>query len=247
MTAPALFVSPHPDDETIGMAVPIAEHLAAGQDVWILELTDGEATGVTGQLNGIGVNPWWGIAHDPTDEGYTPLTAADVGAARLREAAAAAHILATGYPGILTICQAHLPDGAVSEASAERAILAVADQANPAGPVRLKGPTWVPELDDHPDHIATGQAIRSLGTADPVRFGDRRYYVQPGHWTTTPPAGITLWWDTPDNPGIAAHAIAATRCYAAWSPAAGSYAIGMHSKSDWLTTIATTPKARVHS
>lgn len=43
-TSPALFVAAHPDDETLGMSIALAEHIAAGQGVHLLWLTRGEAS-----------------------------------------------------------------------------------------------------------------------------------------------------------------------------------------------------------
>jgi len=245
-TMPALFVAAHPDDETLAMGVAIAEHVAAGQDVHVLVLSDGEASGVTVVLNGTGVCGWWGVVHDPAGEGYAPLSAADLGAARVRESGQALACLSAGLPGTLTVHRAGLPDGAVTASAAQAAILAVADNIAPAAPVRLKGHTWVAQLDAHPDHIAAGTALKALSAADPARFGDRRHYLLPGYWSDPDLSLVAESWDTATDPGIAARARNATRCYAAWAPAAGAYAIGYHSRADWLDMVAANPRCLVH-
>lgn len=245
-SSPALFVAAHPDDEILAMGVALAEHLAAGQDVHVLLVTDGEGSAVLGDLNGSTLCTWWGVLHNPAAEGYAPLTAADLAAARVREATQACRSLAVGFTGSLTVHRAQLPDGGVTVVAAQQAILDVCDQIAPGGVVRLKGHTWKTAYEAHPDHLAVGNALLNLSSADPARFSDRRHYIEPGYWPTgTLPAGFS--WDTPTDSTISGRVKNACRAYSAWAPAVGSYAIGWHSKSDWFTTIQSTPKCLVHS
>lgn len=223
---PALFIVAHQDDETLAAGVPLVEHLAAGQDVHVLFLTRGEASGVLPILNGTGASAWWGVLHDPVAEGYAPLGLPELVAAREQEARTALRALGSGLPGTLTIYQADLPDGGVTVAAAQAEILAVADAIAPGGAVRLKTHSWV--VDSHPDHLAAGQAARALKLSDPVRFGDVRYYIEPPYWSSPLLSQVTESWDTP-GPGVAVRVVNACRSYGAWSPSLGSYAIGYHS------------------
>ena len=43
---PAIFLTPHQDDETLTMGAAIREHVLAGRDTWVLLLTDGASSGV---------------------------------------------------------------------------------------------------------------------------------------------------------------------------------------------------------
>ena len=63
---PAVFFAPHPDDETIGYAANIAEHVQTGRDVFIELMTHGRATGVRATLGNGGTDPW-----HPGTHGYT--------------------------------------------------------------------------------------------------------------------------------------------------------------------------------
>ncbi|MFJ9041178.1 PIG-L deacetylase family protein [Streptomyces sp. NPDC102406] len=49
--APAIFYSPHQDDEAIGMAGSILEHKAAGRPVYLVLVTRGENSGIADILN----------------------------------------------------------------------------------------------------------------------------------------------------------------------------------------------------
>lgn len=244
--SPAVFIAAHPDDETLAMSVAIAEHLAAGQDVHVLWLTDGTASGVRSKLNGAGTATWWGVLHDPAAEGYAPLTEADLGEARVREGTNALKALATGYSGTLTIHRAGLLDGSVTQAQAEAAIVALADQIAPGGPIRVKTHTWVPQLDAHPDHIAAGAAAKALAASDPTRFGDVRYYILPPYWTDPDLTLVVEAWDNPTDAGITARVRNAIKAYGAWAPPE-TYAVGWHSVPDMFTTLQTTPKCLFHS
>lgn len=227
MPSPALFVAAHPDDETLAMGVAIAEHVAAGQAVHVLLMTDGDGSDAIDVLNGIETSGWWGLLHSPAAEGYAPLTPASLAAARVVEAETAARCLAAGLSGTLTLHRAQLPDGAVTAAAAQAAILTVADLIAPAAPIRLKGHSHV--VDNHPDHLAVGVAMRALRTADPVRFADIRHYILPPYWADARLSQVTESWDAPTNADIRARAVNACRAYGAWAPDAGRYAVGWHS------------------
>jgi LmbE family N-acetylglucosaminyl deacetylase len=236
---PALFVAAHPDDEILAMGVALAEHIAAGQDIHLLWLTRGEASGARGRINGEISGGWWKVAHNPAAEGYEPLTPSQFGAARLAEAVNAVRSL-----GAVKIHEAGLPDGGVTQASAEQAIRAVAAQINPGGAVRLK--THTHTVDNHADHLAVGRAVLSLGNSDPAKFGDRRYYLLPWYWSDTRLSKVTESWDNPGSTTISNRVINACRAYGAWSPP-NTYAIGQHSVPDLFATIMARPRCMFHA
>jgi LmbE family N-acetylglucosaminyl deacetylase len=247
VTSPALYVAAHPDDVTLAMGVSVAEHLRAGQDVHVLHVTRGTASGVLAALNGTSTspNPWWGVPHDPAVEGYTPLTPEQLGDVRMAETNTALDCLLSGYTGTLTRHEANLPDGAVTPDDAYREILAVCDAIAPDAPVRLKGHTWVPQLDTHPDHIAVGAAIRQLAVDWPTAFADVRYYLLPPYWTDPDLNLVKESWDTPADAGVAARAVNAVRCHGAWGP--GRFAVGFHSTYGYFATLLAGPKCLYHT
>lgn len=51
-TGPALFFSPHQDDETLSMGASIVDHVNAGRDVQVILMTNGGSTGVVDQQYG---------------------------------------------------------------------------------------------------------------------------------------------------------------------------------------------------
>lgn len=245
---PALFISAHPDDETLAMGVAIAEHVAAGQDVHLLWLTRGEGSSVRAKLNATSPTPnaWWGLMHDPAGEGYEPLTVEQFGQARIDEGTRAVTCLTAGLPGTLTIHEARLPnDGTMVAADAQAAILDVCDTISPTAGVRLKTHTWHPQLDAHPDHIAAGAAAKQLAVDDPTRFSDVRYYLLPPYWTDPDLTLVAEVWDLPSDAAISARAINAARAYGAWAPP-NRYAIGHHSTYAYFAQVLAGPKCLFH-
>jgi LmbE family N-acetylglucosaminyl deacetylase len=245
-TSPTLWTFAHPDDETLGAGGSIAEHLAAGQDVDVLLLTRGTNSSVLAMLNGIVTSSWWGVPHDPEIEGYQPLSPAMLGEARIAEATAAMRCLAAGYPGTLTIHEGGLVDGQVTQAAAQAAIEAVCDLIAPGGgQVRLKAHSYV--VDNNADHLAIGQAVRSMAAADPTRYPGARYYVLPDYWQDARLSLVAESWDLPTDAGVSRRVINAVRSYGAWAPDAGRFAVGWHSVPGMLGTLQAAPKCMQHA
>ena len=224
---PVIFVAAHPDDETLAMAVPLAEH--AGQDVHVLILTSGGASAALGVVN------------DELPASYAPLTQAAFMAARENEAERAVAKLGCGYQTRLHF--AHLEDGQVTTAKAKAEILALADELT-TGPVRLKGHSYISAVEPHADHRAVGNAIVELGTEQPARFADRRFYVLPHAWGYTG-ALPGKAWDTPANADVTTRVHLAAGAYCLWAPPV-SYSIGCLSVPGMFATLNATPKALVH-
>jgi LmbE family N-acetylglucosaminyl deacetylase len=239
---PALFIAAHPDDEVLGFGVALAEHVQVGRDTHLLWMTGGGTTSARQSINGATGNAWWGAVHQPAAEGYAPLTVAECAAARIREGLNAVALLCSGAAGAATVHQAGLNEG-YTAAQARAAITAVCDAIAPGAAVHLKPHSWL--VDDHPDHIAAGAAVKAMVAADPGRFDEPRYYVLPQYWSDPRLASVTESFDNPTDATIAQRVRNACRAYGAWSPP-HTYAIGFHSVSGLLTTIQTNPRSLVH-
>jgi LmbE family N-acetylglucosaminyl deacetylase len=242
-TSPALFVAAHPDDETLAMGVALAEHAAAGQDVHLLLLTRGELSSARDAINGTTGSSYWGVAHSPADEGYAPLDEAAFGQARIDEAHNAAHCLSTGL-GAVTVHEAGLVNGGLTTEQAAAAVLAVADLIAPGGAVRIKTHSHI--VDNHSDHLAAGQAARTLRDSHPDRFADLRHYVLPSYWADPRLGQLAGFWDHPTDTGIRLRVVNACRAYGAWAPP-HSYAVGYHSVATQFAQLVANPRCLVHA
>jgi LmbE family N-acetylglucosaminyl deacetylase len=232
---PWILVAPHPDDETLGGGVTVAKQVAAGRDVHILLLTRGTGSVVRGELNGQRPSNWWGVVHDPAAEGYAPLSKDAFGKARYDELTTAVHCL-----GGAQLHEANLTDGQVTVAQAKAAISGLVAQVGKDASVYA--PSWA--VDNNPDHLAAGQALRELATEQPTVYGDVTWYVLPVYWSDPRLSGVKWSWDTPTD-AIRNRARNACRAYAAWHPP-HSYAIGYHSVENFFAVIDTNPRSMLH-
>jgi LmbE family N-acetylglucosaminyl deacetylase len=233
---PWIVVAPHPDDETLGAGVMVAQHVAAGRDVHILLLTRGTGSGARAQLNGQQLSRWWGVTHNPAAEGYTMLTPDTFGNARYDELTAAVACL-----GDARVHEAGLIDGQVTVAEAKAAISALVAQVGPD--VGVYTPSWV--VDDNPDHLAAGQALRELAGEQPAVYTEAGWYVIPEYWSDSRLHQVSWSWVTPTDAEISNRARNACRAYAAWHPP-HSYAIGYHSVDFMFAKMDTNPRSMVH-
>lgn len=243
---PALFIAPHPDDEQLGMSVAIAKHLAAGQAVHVLWLTDGSASAARDRVNGLGTPaPWWnGIAHHPEQEGYVALTGAAFGAARLNESKCGIRALCSGYPGAVSFHEGGLPDGGVSVSMAETLIWSLCESIAPGQPVRLKTTSHL--VDNHDDHVAAGQAILNLSVQEPARFNDCRWYVLPTYWADPRLAQVAEVSEYPTDAAMRGRIKNALMAFGAWAPDRGAYAIGQHSTPSLFSQLRADTRSMYH-
>jgi LmbE family N-acetylglucosaminyl deacetylase len=64
MKSPAIFYSPHQDDEALGMAGAIREHKEAGRPVYLVLLTNGINSGMLDIMNGGTYCSWHETSHN---------------------------------------------------------------------------------------------------------------------------------------------------------------------------------------
>lgn len=211
---PAVFFSPHQDDETLGMGGAIYEHVQAGRDVFLELMTDGSQSGARAILSNGGTHSWHSGSH------VYSLTTSEFSAARTAEFKAAAARL--GVKGIYL--NPGITDGTLTQAQVGARIQWWLNRGftglSLKGTVGSEDPTTAGGT-PHRDHAAVWNALIASGFADV-----RGYFVY--HHTSN--AG------TPDvTKVLTAAECAAKRSalneYKLWSPSAGRYAVGHHSVS----------------
>jgi hypothetical protein len=86
--------------------------------------------------------------------------------------------------------------------------------------------------DIHPDHAAVGQALLDLYNDGRIQY-NVRFIISMATRTDYENRGAAIpdggWKDVPTDDTIKQKAINACRCYAAWAPSLGAYAVGYHS------------------
>lgn len=216
------FYSPHPDDETLSMGLAMLHYIANGCDVHLVSMCNGEAAGVANTLNGSANgtavvcstpadHPY---IHSPAREGYTALTAADIGDARILEARSTLGAMAMVppvTPGVLGTVTHH-----VAGLPAEFGDPGSGSSTSPPTPAGIASAKAVikgyidaypnsfhytmSDADHHHDHAACGIALRQLkndtvnvipGTS--LTYHDAlvnaRFFVSRLYWAISQPDG----------------------------------------------------------
>lgn len=214
------FVSGHQDDEVVIKGKALAHHVYAGRPVNLILASDGSTTGALGMLNGETSSGWWGGYHHPDREGYGLLTPADIAEARDRE------YIGSGLQHGIPLDRIHLnlehrgPTLNVDQALA--LFLRRREQAPDAG---IYTHHWE-DLDD--THKALGTALKELHDGSPEDWSDVRWMVRPeqiGDIAGAVPYGVPASYAD----RVKVLMTKAARCYAAWAPAEGRFAVGYHS------------------
>lgn len=208
---PAVFIAAHADDESIGMAGAIREHVLAGRDVFLELMTHGQGSATFHQLNDGGSHPWHPGHHTHA------LTPDEFGDARSREFIDSAIRL-----GVTGIHISDFGDGDLTVSEVTTRInfwtalgatgLSLKGTAGEHDPSVLGGTP-------HGDHKAVWDALVASG------FGDIRAYLV-YHYTSGAGYGFS---PVALSPVLCAAKQDSLDAYRVWDPANGRYAIGYHS------------------
>lgn len=215
---PAVFMAAHADDETIGMAGAIREHVLAGRDVFLELMTHGDKSAVFERLDDGLSHPWHPGVHEH------PMTRQEFGNARTREFVdAATRLGVTGIRvndfgdggGSLTVAEVTTRiDFWIAEGGSG---LSMKSTAGANDPTTAFG---VPAS----DHAAIWNALVASGYPD-----IRAYLIY--HYTLGYGTGFST---VPLSPALCAAKSDAIDAYRVWDPANGRYAIGNHSVASLL-------------
>lgn len=226
---PIIFYAPHQDDFLLFGGRIGAHHALPEVDRRLIVVTgtNGSTTSVLNKLNGVTTSAYWQGTHNPAMEGYSPLTAADIGAVRDREEVNADMALGAARSDIhlqwsVPHQTGYAARGANISVEVAESLIAHFDGLYPdAGHYTM----WPGDQD--PNHAALGQALLNLQTADPVKYNDVRWMVRPSEKVAAGALtyGVPATYQTEVN----ARVRRACRAYDAWAPHEGMFAVGYHS------------------
>ncbi|KFZ40182.1 PIG-L family deacetylase [Thermoactinomyces vulgaris] len=244
MSRPVVFYAPHADDETLNMGITIAEHVAASRPTYVVLMTRGRLTSALQAINGEIYSGYWKGYHNPSFEGYEPLTKDTLAQARVTEFHHACTQL--GVPRENQFVEY------LDNPSKEETL-----EYDEAKAIIRKYIIMFPDADHytlsyhdvHPDHAHVGQALLDL-----YNEGEINYYVRfiismatrmqlESKGDPIPGGG---WKDTPTDSTIQQKLINACRCYSAWAPLLGAYAIGYHSVAGQFEKLLDNPFHYLH-
>lgn len=243
VTNPAIYYVPHSDDEILTYGPSIKNHLNAGREVITVLYTNGVGSSAQNQLNGIGNSTYWGATHNPAKEGYSPLSNNDFGDARIREYINSCHALGVKSENILVDRLTVTND--VNEMKA--LILKYHNLYPPTGTGSTghKVMSWKDQMgtgsNTPNEHSVSGYALKQLydeGYIIDARFYVSRYNIM----------GNTI---TGSNELLAnsAHLVDlkhSAKCYDAWAPNVGMFAIGYHSVKNQFDHFFSDVKSKYH-
>jgi len=225
----AFYIVPHPDDELLSMGTSIINHNFNGNHiVHMVLLTGGEKSSVYNIASGQ-VNCWMhGHKHDPEAEGYAPFDREVFKKGKIENFKHSAYILGVKPENI------HIYDLGNEEVTVEEVEKIIRDLKAKYPKSKYKSISY---HDDHPDHVASGQALLNLyneGVIDDARFYAKNSLVLSGEWKkmTDAPARPEKY-DEAWYPYIKASA----QTYTDWNPKKGYYHSGYMSvrqSFDWL-------------
>lgn len=235
MALPAVYFSPHQDDETLSMSADILRHLNIGRPVYMVLFTDGGQTAAKYAINGKDdsgntySSGWWGGTHNPEVEGYAPLSWDDVYNARDTEFKSACGALGVPQSNITIIRTADRTVEGFKET-----FRSVISEFPPGTAYKTMSP-----LDTHDEHRKGAQALWELwneGVVTDVRFWLSRLDIMNNTTTRGYPTTATA-----DELKVIERA---TRAYKAWNPTAGSFAVGAHSVASQFDALLADPRFR---
>lgn len=246
---PAIFYSPHQDDEAIGMAGTILEHKAAGRPVYLVLVTRGENDGLR-QIMDEGACTTLGSRCSAPGHSHALGWAAggdEVVLGRTAEFYASAKAI-----GVDKVINFALPDNAYGDGDGAAGTPVydrfVRDIAARVGQLADRYPGashkfaagW---LDGNPTHKACSDAAYSLRDRLPdLRFNYIYSYQQ--HPVDDRVQGADLVLDIPD--ADMARKRAAILAYNTWDPARDLYTLGYHSVPEWLEQASADPREFIH-
>lgn len=215
-----LFVSGHADDERLMKGWALAHHVLAGRTVHQELATDGSTTAALGMINGETASGWWGGYHYPEREGYELLTPQDIADARDLEYISSGHQF--GIPPERIHLNKEYRGSTINVDEATALLLRRRETAPDAG-------IYTHHWDDIDDtHAALGEALLELHLNSPSDWWDVRWMVRPEQVGEI--AGA-MQYGIPGQYADAARLLMTkgARCYSAWAPRQGRYAVGYHS------------------
>jgi len=225
----AIFYSPHADDETLSMGVGIRNHIVAGYDVYVILLSHGRASNAYNVLAGTQYCSWHAKYHNPSSEGYAPFDKRKFGLTRVNEFINACLALGVPYSNIAVY---DLEDGQFTKDQVKAIIQEWVNRVPGAG---HKTMTY---KDNHPDHVACGQALLELYNAGII--GNARFYIKREQYDQI--NGFFETYDSSYYPYIQA----AANVYKNWAPTQGKLAVGYHSVKSTFDALLSDPRSKLH-
>jgi LmbE family N-acetylglucosaminyl deacetylase len=230
-TTPAIFYSPHQDDESIGMAGGIREHKEAGRPVHLVLLTNGINQALLDMMNGVnGPCPLGSLCKQPDHK--LGLSMGAMIAGRTAEFYAAAALLGVDEVHNIGFNDDDVVTDRQGFIERIKAVILDFEHRYPGASHKLtSGWRDVPPGQSNPN--PTHSACRDAAEALRSQVSDIRFYWTYAYFYEQSRRTADLVVDLTESQFSAKRA--AILEYNRWDPGNGRYSLGFHSVSDALT------------
>jgi LmbE family N-acetylglucosaminyl deacetylase len=242
--APAIFYSPHQDDEALGLAGSILEHKAAGRPVYLVLVSKGENDQLAKKINEDPCPLTVGDSRHPCAAGgHHGLSWPTDGASMIVSARTAEFMASAKALGVDKVINFKLPDSPYNSQdnyyrfvdSVKAKIKALAKQYPGASHKFTAG--WLEETDTHKALADAAYFLLNEGVLADVRFNYVYAYDKPKSQRAN---GAAYVLNIPSaHMAIKRKAI---YCYNTWAPDRNLYALGYHSVPDKMESAHDDPR-----
>ncbi|MFJ8007693.1 PIG-L deacetylase family protein [Streptomyces fagopyri] len=243
--APAIFYSPHQDDDALGLAGSILEHKAAGRPVYLVLVTKGENGDLATLMNGdpCPLTTWGASSHPCAAGGHHNLSWPTDGTSMIVPGRTAEFMASAKNLGVDKIINFNLSDAAYGAPDVYNAFVnrvkakvkALAQQYPGASHKFTAG--WLEVTDTHKAISDAAYLLMNEGVLTDVRFNYVYAYDKPVSQRT---AGAAYVLNIPSaHMTIKRNSI---YCYNTWDPSRNFYALGYHSVPDKLESAHADPR-----
>ncbi|MGW7367633.1 PIG-L deacetylase family protein [Streptomyces sp. NPDC054841] len=235
---PAIFYSPHQDDETIGMAGAIREHKEAGRAVHLVLLTNGINQGLLDIMNGLnGPCPLGSNCRQPD---HRPgLSMDDLIAGRTAEFHAAAEQLGVDEVHTMDLDDDHVVTNRSGFTERLKEVILDFEGRYPGASHKLVS-GWRDQVPSEPGPNPTHSACRDAAEALRDRISDFRFHWTYAYFRLQRARSADFVLDLTESQFEAKRR--AILEYNRWEPDNGRYALGYHSVSTLLENAYNDPR-----
>lgn len=229
----AIYLIPHPDDESLTFSIPMLNDIRAGKRVYLVLFTSGTGTVARDTVNGVydeeSTDPnhkpgdrkycsWHHRYHDPVAEHYLDkhLTTARTGELRLEEFHNSVVALGIPLSRVQIIPLNHFTYDSV------RAVMRMQIHLFPNAQFKSMS-----RLDFHPQHALMGRVLDDLYANGEIKGGKVNFVsIGTDRFTTIKVPSYKMFLT---NPSDAQRILNSIDAYKLWDPQHGHYALGYHS------------------
>jgi hypothetical protein len=225
---PVIYYCPHQDDETLSYSVDILNQLAVGRRVIVVLYTNEPDSTAQKAINGESYSRFWQGTHNPSKEGYAPLTDEQFKQTRMNEFRSACYQLGVAPADVIVDISPQV------DLTVLKKLIIKYEMMYPGASHKAMS-----YYDEFPSHAVSGKALNVLYNEGVV--ANASFFISRYNWQKPNPG--VIFTATADQVKTIKHA---AEPYRAWNPLAGAYAYGFHSVPGQFKAYLAHPQNKIH-